>query len=775
MAEAPAETMEDLLTCSLCLELFKEPKTLTCLHSYCIECLKEMTKNNKVEVPITCPLCRDETTMPSEGIEGLPTNFFIKNMMDVMELRTKNENPQCSNCEDGQANCRCMECEEFFCQQCLDAHNRLKTYQSHRVVDLEKLFSPASSKEFHPAMKCGTHEEVCRFYCRTCNVLICRDCTVLDHPRTEHTVANLKDIADQCREGFLEAIEKAEKHITKVKMVQDITRERRGKLAESLETMTTRLNRKKDYLIEQVSQSLESQVSGMLADVEQFVSNKIQQDEKDEKQQGSDLKRMGNYVLFMRNLLASGNDDEMMNMYEDLVRCLDDPKGRNPFWLEGEDAFVRGLAVEWLNEADDNKAQDVVDQMKTCLGELSIPKTLAIQYELVKEKGKVYELGKDVDVLIDQAEFNAAQGRTNHPDLSSFHAKILSPKQTVIPAKLKLNEDGSLCVSFVSYIQGRHRLAVRLGDNALRGSPLNVDIRGDLDYSPGTSILQELQIQQLDKARKTFSAEADLRGNIYILLEDQIHVFDSEFNLLYAFGERGAEAGQMMHPWSITLDTNEHVIVSDIGKHQLLVFDKSGTFIQEIGSKGADPGQLNYPLGVAGDLYGNTAVCDAGNYRIQVFNHDATFKFSIGGEEEPQVMFPIDIHFNSRGHIIVSESSLWTQNYRLPASQGPVYDPENPVECVKIFDRAGQLLRSIGASGEGKGQFWAAVALTVDSQDHIWITDFCYGKIQVFSQEGNVLGVFSTGEEKKGTGWLSVLTTAANGAVLYYRSFFDTA
>lgn len=30
------------LTCSVCLEYFKDPKTLTCQHSFCNECLKRM-------------------------------------------------------------------------------------------------------------------------------------------------------------------------------------------------------------------------------------------------------------------------------------------------------------------------------------------------------------------------------------------------------------------------------------------------------------------------------------------------------------------------------------------------------------------------------------------------------------------------------------------------------------------------------------------------------------------------------------------------------------
>ena len=259
MAQNPAPTnIEELLTCSLCLELFREPKTLTCLHSFCKECLNEMTKAADHEHDsLPCPLCRDETAIPKNGVEGLPTNFFIKNLLEVAELKSKNDSLLCSNCEDGlKATVRCTECDEFFCQKCIDAHNRLRAYQNHKVVELTKLMSSPTAKEFHPNVKCAEHSLVCNFYCRTCTVLICRDCTVVDHP-APHSVANLRDVAKQYRERSEDAMKKAEKHITNVRQLQRSCVERKEKLKSSVDMITAKLKENKEHIMNHFIQTVE--------------------------------------------------------------------------------------------------------------------------------------------------------------------------------------------------------------------------------------------------------------------------------------------------------------------------------------------------------------------------------------------------------------------------------------------------------------------------------------------------------------------------------------
>jgi len=50
--------LEKELECSLCRDLFREPKTLGCLHSFCLECLEIYIERNHSNTKLSCPICR---------------------------------------------------------------------------------------------------------------------------------------------------------------------------------------------------------------------------------------------------------------------------------------------------------------------------------------------------------------------------------------------------------------------------------------------------------------------------------------------------------------------------------------------------------------------------------------------------------------------------------------------------------------------------------------------------------------------------------------------
>lgn len=78
------ELEDDDLTCSVCMELFLEPVTLKCAHTFCKFCIDRWKKNNSL-----CPICR----VKIEGeygtliIEGLVEKYLSKASDEEKEHR----------------------------------------------------------------------------------------------------------------------------------------------------------------------------------------------------------------------------------------------------------------------------------------------------------------------------------------------------------------------------------------------------------------------------------------------------------------------------------------------------------------------------------------------------------------------------------------------------------------------------------------------------------------------------------------------------------------
>ena len=54
--------LKEIVTCAVCCELLKNPKVFPCLHSYCYDCIVELSKS---ECGLKCPECREQVEVRS--------------------------------------------------------------------------------------------------------------------------------------------------------------------------------------------------------------------------------------------------------------------------------------------------------------------------------------------------------------------------------------------------------------------------------------------------------------------------------------------------------------------------------------------------------------------------------------------------------------------------------------------------------------------------------------------------------------------------------------
>ncbi|XP_070205979.1 uncharacterized protein [Littorina saxatilis] len=99
--ELASEIRDEFLTCNICLEGYKQPKQLPCLHTFCRDCLSRyiaQTVGQSGVLSVPCPLCRrvavprdpDPRTI-CEWADQFPDNFFVASLRETVEARKKSQ------------------------------------------------------------------------------------------------------------------------------------------------------------------------------------------------------------------------------------------------------------------------------------------------------------------------------------------------------------------------------------------------------------------------------------------------------------------------------------------------------------------------------------------------------------------------------------------------------------------------------------------------------------------------------------------------------------
>jgi len=75
------EIHDEFLVCKICLDSYKNPKCLACLHTFCEQCIdnhvnsESSYKKYSDYREFTCPLCRKRTHFLSAASRNCPTTF----------------------------------------------------------------------------------------------------------------------------------------------------------------------------------------------------------------------------------------------------------------------------------------------------------------------------------------------------------------------------------------------------------------------------------------------------------------------------------------------------------------------------------------------------------------------------------------------------------------------------------------------------------------------------------------------------------------------------
>ncbi|XP_071144253.1 uncharacterized protein [Mytilus edulis] len=198
--ESLKDNFDDLLTCTICLETFKEPKYLPCLHTFCKACIHTyINSTNKEEKPIgfKCPVCRrlvsivDNTKNSETWAKQLPLNHLIMSMIDRKAMKTSEK--LCDACSfrniSQNAVSFCTVCEEAYCENCEVHHKTYKITRNHRIVPIKDINTDNNALNLFGAITCDEHpDERIKIYCKDHTKPCCTICATVHHRKCTEVV-----------------------------------------------------------------------------------------------------------------------------------------------------------------------------------------------------------------------------------------------------------------------------------------------------------------------------------------------------------------------------------------------------------------------------------------------------------------------------------------------------------------------------------------------------------------------------------------------------------
>ncbi|PIK44996.1 hypothetical protein BSL78_18131 [Apostichopus japonicus] len=216
---------ENFFMCSVCLDKFNEPKQLPCLHRYCNDCLRTVIQASH-DGTIECPLCKQPCCIPEDGLDGFKTDFHMKSMLEIIELREsleKKDLKQCVSCsKDVVCSAYCFKCRDFLCDECYKVHISNKMFTDHQpsTLKLENMTAKNLTMEEIAAMtedpRCHFHiKEPAKLCCGTCqNEPVCLVCTYSQHKG--HDLIDVTHLAKKERTLLNRNLAELSKHKTKL-------------------------------------------------------------------------------------------------------------------------------------------------------------------------------------------------------------------------------------------------------------------------------------------------------------------------------------------------------------------------------------------------------------------------------------------------------------------------------------------------------------------------------------------------------------------------------
>ena len=700
--------LEEELKCPVCLELYTNPKTLPCLHSFCQHCLEELPLDKVKETYcISCPTCRRHTELPEEGAGAFPVAFTLNNFKEVYSLLKKVSDPQhviCDNCTKTNATGYCKECSKFLCQRCIEVHKEWAPLAKHHIMDLSDVAASAfqlPSAKDETNLTCSSHGKPLEIFCETCEAVICHNCTVRIHKNHDYDL--VVDSYPKHRQKLEEALSPVKGKIEDIKHLLSALEQREGEIRERGEWILEEIHE----MVEEMINVLRQSERKLTEQAKRVTDAKMQVLSGQNKSVQITLSLLEDVEDYVEQSLKTGTPQQVLSSKKQMVERMNE--------------VTMQINMEELRQIE--KADFVLSKDIKSLHHIGdiISGPTALQQCKVKKIGHFERLPKEKKVSFSLS--------IKVPDSSLVSVPVLSLKCSLVPVG-KGGKPIDTTVTTTSTHPGVYRIHCNpstSGTHTVKVQVYNVQLEDTSLVIPFNPYLDTIAPFRIIPINSPVRLAVNDEGHIIVTewYRHTVQIFDREGKNLESFRESNVK---FSNPCSVPITADNCILVSD--NHRIQKISMDGACIASVGEKGSKPLQFDAPDGVAiSPVTGHIYVVESGNHRIQVLNPDLTFSFSFGsfGSANGQFKHPCNAVIDNHDFIYVTDA--WNS-------------------CVQKFSSDGKFVLQIGSAGSDPGKLNNPVGIAIDASGLLCITEWDNSRVSVFTCDGEFVRCF--GNDGKG-------------------------